>query len=107
MDDGIEEVDGIAEVDGIEEVDGIPVLADVHPIELRRESLLPVPVQAAAVAVGGFLAGVLTIVLFRRRRLGHGGKRRPPRRRGRQQAGANVVASRSFLVDVHLLGGRE
>jgi hypothetical protein len=71
-------------------------------------------VQAAAVAAGGFLAGAAMVgVLARHRRA------RPPaprprrllRRRGaaaRRQSSAGdllqVVASRSLLVDVHLLG---
>jgi hypothetical protein len=94
-----------------EEVDGVPVPLEIRPVEPRRPALLPVPVQAAAVAVGGFLAGVLTIVLFRRRSrrparpMRRGAARRGVRRRVDERSG--VVASRSFLVDVHLLGGRE
>jgi hypothetical protein len=94
-----------------EEVDGVPVPLDARPLEPRRPALLPVPVQAAAVAVGGFLAGVLTVALFRRRSRRHarpmrrGASRRGVRRRLDERRG--IVASRSFLVDVHLLGGRE
>lgn len=105
-----EEVDGIpggVEID-VEEVDGIAVLDDVRAIEPRRPALLPVPVQAAAVAVTGFLAGLLTIVLWQRRRARKTG-RLPGRRAARRgdEPRASVVASRSFLVDVHLLGGRD
>jgi hypothetical protein len=94
-----------------EELDGVPVPLDVRPVEPRRPALLPVPVQAAAVAVGGFLAGVLTIVLFRRRsrRLARPMRRRASRRgvHRREDERNGIVVSRSFLVDVHLLGGRE
>jgi hypothetical protein len=107
----IEEVDGLPggiELEPIEVIDGVPVLTDGRPLEPRRPSLLPVPVQAAAVAVTGFFAGLLTIVLVRRRharRRGRSLSRRGERRRGDPRG--NVVASRSFLVDVHLLGERD
>jgi hypothetical protein len=106
-----EEVDALPggiEPEPIEELDGIPVLLEAQSIEPRRPAPLPVPVQAAAVAVTGFFAGLLTIVLFQRRRARRAGRplsRRAERRRGDSRG--NVVASRSFLVDVHLLGGRD
>lgn len=59
---------------------------------------------AALAAAGGVLAGAATVAAVRavstvaaKARPG----RRPARRRGERQ---NVIASRSFLVDVHLLG---
>src|SRR6202022_764028 len=67
-----------------QEVDGVPGPLDMRPLEPRRPALLPVPVQAAAVAVGGFLAGVLTVVLLRRRSRGHA----RPARRGAARRGA-------------------
>jgi len=108
----IEEVDGLPggiELEPIEVVDGVPVFSDGRPLEPRRRPLLPVPVQAAAVAVTGFFAGLLTIVLVRRRRHARGRGRPLSRRRERRRGDArgNVVASRSFLVDVHLLGERD
>lgn len=57
---------------------------------------------AAVAAVGGVLAGAATVAAVRavgRAARGSGG-RLLAGRRGRQK----VVASRSFLVDVHLLG---
>lgn len=62
----------------------------------------PIAVQAAAVAVTGFAAGAATVAVVRRRRA------RKARRRSRKDRRAlgEVRASRSFLVDIHLLGGR-
>lgn len=60
---------------------------------------------AAIAAAGGVLAGAATVAAVRavgavssRKRSGRGLSRR------RRERPANVVASRSFLVDVHLLG---
>jgi hypothetical protein len=59
-------------------------------------------VTTAAIAVaGGAIAGVATVAAVRA--VGGGSKRRS-RRFGRRARPANVVASRSFLVDVHVLG---
>jgi hypothetical protein len=87
-----------------EEVDALPVLAGVRAIE-RRPLAAPLVVQAAAVAASGFVAGAATAAVVRHHRLRKAAKRR--RRRGAGQVVASVVATRSFLVDVHLLGGRE
>ena len=59
---------------------------------------------AAIAAAGGVLAGAATVAAVRA--VGAAGTRkRSPRRLSPPQAtGRNVVASRSFLVDVHLLG---
>jgi hypothetical protein len=58
---------------------------------------------AALVAAGGIVAGAATVVAVRA--LGAGATRgsRVPRLRRRQERPLNVIASRSFLVDVHLL----
>jgi hypothetical protein len=83
------------------EVRPLPVLAEPRPIERVRPASLP---AAVAAATGGFLLGVICFLLVRvlRRpraaqslRLGGG--------RGRR---AEVAASRSFLVDIHLLKDR-
>ena len=87
------------------EVRHLPVLAELpepRPLERRypRIAALPAPLVAAA---GGFLAGVATFVLvrvLRRPRAASASSRRLSRRRRDKQ---DVVASRSFLVDVHLL----
>jgi hypothetical protein len=58
----------------------------------------------AIAAAGGVLAGAATVAAVRAV-IGAAGKSRPPRRfSGRRQQRQNIVASRSFLVDVHLLG---
>jgi hypothetical protein len=61
----------------------------------------PVAVQAAAVGVTAFAAGAATVAVVRHRRARKGG-RRVLSRRGKG-AGAEILASRSFLVDIHLL----
>jgi hypothetical protein len=116
---------------GTEEVDALPVLADAphvlraYPLagELSSRNgnsavaMIPA-VQAAAVAAGGFVAGAAVAGLMHRhqrrsaaltkgrragRAIGRG------RRRATPTAGelVQIVGSRSLLVDVHLLGGRD
>ena len=59
---------------------------------------------AALAAAGGALAGVATVAAVRA--VGAAGSRKRPSKRlsRRRERPANVVASRSFLVNVHLLG---
>jgi hypothetical protein len=84
----------------IEEVDAVPVLGDTGAaIEPRRAAGQVVVRQAAAVAATSFAAGVATVALARAHKV--------RRARRRQRAMAPIVASRSFLVDVHLLGPRD
>ena len=81
----------------------LPVLAEPRPIE--RSAPVPLPV-AVATAAGGFLLGVATFVLVKvlrrprpaRLRVGRGVSRRGQR--------VDVAATRSFLVDIHLLRDR-
>ena len=113
-----------------EEVDALPVLAPEATVvrdypfstELSRgraSGAIPA-VQAVAVAAGGFVAGAAVVGLVTRRQrhsaaLAKG--RRPGRRLGRGGRGRSapsgaselvqIVGSRSLLVDVHLLGGRD
>jgi hypothetical protein len=90
-----------AEIIGAEEtVEGVPVLADVRAIEPAAPVSLPA-VQAAAAAATGFVAGAATLALVRRH-----SARKLARTRARQRRftdGLPIVASRSFLVDVHLI----
>ena len=96
--------------------DLLPVLAEVRPIEregsageLDRPAAASPAVQAAAVAATGFVAGAATVALARRHaaRKANPGlrKRRRPKKRGTDVI--DVVASRSFLVDIHLLAPRD
>jgi hypothetical protein len=72
-------------------------LGDVSPPALRGE------VRNAAIAVaGGAIAGVATVAAVRSLG-GAGTRRRASRALTRKTKPRNVVASRSFLVDVHLL----
>ncbi|HEX2233124.1 MAG TPA: hypothetical protein VHG69_07145 [Thermoleophilaceae bacterium] len=81
----------------------LPVLAEARPIERPAPVSLP---AAVAAATGGFLLGVATFLLVRvlrrprpaRLKLGRGVSRRGQR--------VDVAATRSFLVDVHLLRDR-
>lgn len=63
-------------------------------------------VTTAALAVaGGALAGAATVAAVRAVGSAAAGTRRPRRRRIRRRPrSGDVVASRSFLVDIHLLG---
>jgi hypothetical protein len=97
--------------DDAEVVDALPVPDDVPgrepppppaPVPQRASGLMlanPVAVQAAAVAMTGFAAGAATVAVVRRRRAR---KALRGRRKDRKLIG-DVRASRSFLVDIHLL----
>jgi hypothetical protein len=65
--------------------------------------LRPEVKSAAIAAAGGVLAGAATVAAVRAVS-GAASRARAPRRLGRRRDRQNVVASRSFLVDVHLLG---
>jgi hypothetical protein len=129
---GVPDADAAAEPIGgdTEEIDALPVLVEgtgvVHAHRTGSElgaslgspgAMIPA-VQAAAVAAGGFVAGAAVAGLVHRRhrrsnalikglkagrRLSRSGRRAAP------TAGelVQIVGSRSLLVDVHLLGGRD
>ena len=79
----------------------LPVLAsEARPIEPLRAGALSMPAAAAA---GGFLAGVVTFVLVRAIRARPGRLRLRRRRRGGVERALEIAASRSFLVDVHVV----
>jgi hypothetical protein len=81
----------------------LPVIADVRTLEPVRPAASPA-VQAAAVAATGFVAGAATVAIVRRRaRRAHQPVRQRRRTRDRVAEIGEVVASRSFLVDIHLL----
>jgi hypothetical protein len=80
------------------EVRPLPVLAEPRPIERRPEVSLP---AAVAAATGGFLVGVAAFVLVRVLRRPKSAALRLGRRKR-----SEIAASRSFLVDIHLLKDR-
>ncbi|HUR87253.1 MAG TPA: hypothetical protein VMY78_18135 [Solirubrobacteraceae bacterium] len=90
-----------AEYEDLEVLDAVPVLATLRPIELLRApgALSPAVVQTAALVGASVVAGAATLAMAQRRRT-----RRIARRRRR--VFGPVLASRSFLVDVHVLGER-
>lgn len=79
---------------------------ELEPVRVRvleREAPAALAVReartAAIAAVGGVLAGAATVATVRAV-----AKKSPGRLLARRKRQPNVVASRSFLVDVHLLG---
>jgi hypothetical protein len=60
--------------------------------------------SAVVAAAGGALAGVATVAAVRAVSAVASRKRSPRRLARRGERPANILASRSFLVDVHLLG---
>jgi hypothetical protein len=94
------------EHEAFEEVDAVPVLAEDAraPVpQVTPAAGVVVAKQAAAVAATSFAAGVVTVAAVRAGRSVRA--RRKARRRARQMA--PVLATRSFLIDVHLLGSRD
>jgi hypothetical protein len=103
-----------------EVLDGVPVLpgepSGVSMFRTSESRSLPVvlsaPVQTAAAAAGGFVAGAALLGLVHRRhsrraalrsgrssrRIGGSGKR------SKSTGELSIVGSRSLLVDVHVLG---
>jgi hypothetical protein len=85
-----------------ETVDGVPVLSELRALEPATVGLLPA-VQAVAVAATSFAAGAATLALVRR----HGARKRSKRAMSgplrRSEEGFEIVASRRFMVDIHLL----
>jgi hypothetical protein len=85
------------EPDDVEVVDGLPVPAAPATVAPQLPATVPAR-QAAALAATGFVAGAATVAVVSRRR------RVPRRRRKTKGSGlGEIVASNSFLVDVHLL----
>jgi hypothetical protein len=86
-----------------EVLDGVPVLAaEVREVEPPRApgALSPAAVQTVAVVGASVVAGAAAVAIVHRRKA-----RRVARKRKRMLG--PVLASRSFLVDVHMLGERK
>jgi hypothetical protein len=84
------------EVIEAEPVRPLPVQAESRTIELWGREVSPLAVAAA----GGAVAGVAAVTIAK---AASRAPRRPPRR-GLLRRREKVVATRSFLVDVHVLG---
>jgi hypothetical protein len=87
--------------------DALPVVADVRVIEPERPAgalALAPAAQAAAVAGASFVAGVATVAAIKHARNRPAISRRQRRKAAKRGAQlVEVVSTRSFLVDVHLL----
>jgi hypothetical protein len=86
------------------ELEPIPVRVlpheDSNSLALRNEAR-----TAVIAAAGGVLAGAATVAAVRAVGAAAAARKKSQRRLSRRrEQPANVVASRSFLVDVHLLG---
>jgi hypothetical protein len=83
--------------------------APARPLPVRREDRAELSIwrdevrTAALAAAGGLVAGAATVAVVRASR---GGSGRTAKRSRRRERSVKVVASRSFLVDVHLLGDK-
>ncbi|HZO58749.1 MAG TPA: hypothetical protein VFB51_03560 [Solirubrobacterales bacterium] len=81
----------------------VPVAGPPRALEGPRKLVLalPLPRGSVALAAGGLTASAVVVSLARvlRRR-----RRMRLSRRGRKELRRSVVGTRSFLVDVHLLG---
>jgi hypothetical protein len=81
-----------------------PLPADYgEPAGSSLPVLRPEVRTAAVAAAGGVIAGAATVAAVRAVSRA-AARSRAPRLPGRRRDRQNVVASRSFLVDVHLLG---
>ncbi len=89
-------------LDPEETVDAVPVVDDVRALERAKPSQLPT-VRAVAVAATGFVAGAATVVAISHRARKRGGVRLG-RRRAKGADALPIVATRSVLLDIHLLG---
>jgi hypothetical protein len=93
----------IAKVGWVSDMELEPVSVRVLPHESPAPLAIRSEARSAVVAAaGGVLAGAATVAAVRAV-TAVAGRKRAPRRLARRER-SNVVASRSFLVDVHLLG---
>ena len=82
----------------------LPVLAEPRALDRPQPVSVPAAVVAAA---GGFLVGVATFLLIKVLRRPRAGRALASRRRkSRRGESVEVAATRSFLVDIHLLKDR-
>jgi hypothetical protein len=93
----------IAKVGGVSEFELEPVRVRVLPHEAPTALALRDEARTAVIAAaGGVLVGAATVAVVRA--VGAAAKKSPRRLLPGRRRQPKVVASRSFLVDVHLLG---
>jgi hypothetical protein len=93
----------IAKVGGVSEFELEPVRVRVLPHEAPTSLALRDEARTAVIAAaGGVLVGAATVAVVRA--VGAAAKKSPGRLLPGRRWQPKVVASRSFLVDVHLLG---
>jgi hypothetical protein len=105
--------EAVLEAQAVEE----PAAGDAE--ELEEPSRLPEPSRrtdveawrgevrtAAIAAAGGLVAGAATFAAVRAVRSSGVPRRQRPRLLRRRQEPPSIIASRSFMVDVHILGSR-
>ena len=99
-------MDGEAELTeqdpAVEIVDGV-VVREVRTLPAVRSRPVVVA-QAAAVAATSFVAGAATLAVVSRRRSAP--RRKPAVRRPKPAPVLDVVATRTYLVEIHQLGPR-
>jgi hypothetical protein len=86
----------------------LPVLAHAQSVELDRPAPASLPAAAVA-ATGGFLLGVAVFMIvrvLRRPKPMRLTRAQARRRRKRELTAVDVAATRSFLVDIHVLRDR-
>jgi hypothetical protein len=89
-------------LDADEQVEDVRRLPE--PVTARELSAFGGEVGTVAIAAaGGLVAGAATVVAVRAARSVAHPRRRPLRRRRSKDGLPGVLASRSFLIDVHLL----
>jgi hypothetical protein len=85
------------ELQDAEVVDGLPVITEAGVLEERPAAVVSA-VQATALAATGFVAGAATVAVVSRHR-----NKKALKKSRRSGPLGEIVSSRSFLVDVHLL----
>ena len=93
------DAESLQQIEIIEEVDAV-VVTDARPLPAHRTAG-QLAASPAALATTSFVAGIATAAIIAHRRANRG-SRRMAKGTGRAR-GLDITASRSFLVDVHLL----
>jgi hypothetical protein len=78
----------------------LPVRSEGRELEAWRGGMR----TAAIAAAGGVVAGVATVAAVNAARAIGSGRLRRQRGQSKRERAVDVVASRSFLIDVHVLG---